>query len=268
VRAALGVVALGTVLGAAGPAKADTAAHVDDDQHGLAVLGLGSSVDAAWPLARAVYSESSLRPPALDEAHARVLVGETPDENAPAELRDLAGTRSGIHGDDPVSRRLLQSIALAMHVKGIVVVDAGVAPARASARVFVTTGGTYDPVRYDPDPSAPVTWGNGTSATTWTGAVQVLRRGFGEAAKPPSANPPLPVVAPVESKPPSPVGISVLLHPVPAASDKGKSEPKAFYQSPWFWAATGAAVFAGLAVYLATRNDSSDNIQLSVQVPK
>jgi hypothetical protein len=265
VRAALGVVALGTVLGAAGPAKADTAAHVDDDQHGLAVLGLGSSVDAAWPLARAVYSESSLRPPALDEAHARVLVGETPDENAPAELRDLAGTRSGIHGDDPVSRRLLQSIALSMHVKGIVVIDAGVAPARASARVFVTTGGTYDPVRYDPDPAAPVTWGTGASSTTWTGAVQVLRRGFGEAPKP--VNPP-PTVAPVTAPTPGPVGISVLLHPVPAATDKGKSEPRAFYQSPWFWAAAGAAVFAGVAVYLATRNESSDNIQLSVQVPK
>ncbi len=263
-RAVVGVATLG-ILGAVGPARAD-AAH-EDDQHGLAVMGLGSSADAAWPLARAVYSESSLRPPALDEAHARVLVGETPDENAPAELRDLAGTRSGIHGDDPVSRRLLQSIALAMHVKGIVVVDAGVAPGRASARVFVTTGGAYDPVRYDPDPSAPVTWGNGASATTWAGAVQVLRRGFGESGKPPSA-PPLPGVAPVESRPPSPVGISVLLHPVPAPSEKGKSEPKAFYQSPWFWAAAGAAVFAGLAVYLATRNDSSDNIQLSVQVPK
>ena len=272
--------ALGASLGLASTAghvaRADTAAavvHVEDNQHGLVVLGLGNTVDVAWPLARSVYADAALRPTMLDEAHARVLVGEPPRDGADAaaaELRDLADTRGAIHGDDAASRRLLESIARALHVKGIVVVEAGATPtARPSARVFVTTASAYDPVHYDPDPAAPVTWGNGSSTAAWGGAVQALRRGFGEVPPPAPPAPPPPVVTP----PPAPTpeqGISALaLHPVPSAPAKnGKSESRAFYQSPWFWAAAGAAVFAAGAIYLATRADSTDNIQLQVQVPK
>jgi hypothetical protein len=192
-------------------------------------------------------------------------VGEPPTDAEPAELRDLADSRAAIHGDDAASRRLLESIALSLHVKGIVVVEAGATPsARPAARVFVTTSGAYDAVRYEPDPSPPVTWGNGSSVVTWAGSVQALRRGFADAPPPP---PPLP-------PPPTMNASPLALHPVPAATsqsaatDKGVASSKSFYQSPWFWAAAGAALFAAGAVYFATRNDGTDNIQLQVQVPK
>jgi hypothetical protein len=244
-------------------ARADDATHpvkVDDAQHGLVVLGLGNTVDIAWPLARAVYGDASLRPGTLDEAHARILVGEPADDASTAELRDLADLRAAIHGDDGASRRLLESIALSLHVNGVVVVEAGAtADARPAARVYVTTSQAYDAVRYEPDPPTPVTWG-GATALTWGSAVQALHRGFADA--------PLPAPAPPEA-------VSVpAVHAVPALPngahpDKGKEGKRAFYQSPWFWAAAGAALFAAGAVYLATRSDStSDNIQLQVQVPK
>jgi hypothetical protein len=249
-------------------ARADEGAHpvrVDDSQHGLVVLGLGKAVDVAWPLARAVYSDASLRPTTLDEAHARVLVGEPAGDAATAELRDLGDLRAAIHGDDGASRRLLESIALALHVKGVVVVEAGATPgARPAARVFVTTLQAYEAVRYEPDPSPPVTWGDGQGAQTWGGAVVALRRGFGD-------TPPDVPASPSASASLTPTVSVLALHPVPnsAPVDKGKPSSRAFYQSPWFWAAAGAALFAAGAVYLATRNDStSDNIQLQVQVPK
>ena len=275
----LAVVAALFFVGAGGAvARADEGAgpvKVDDGQHGLVVLGMGSTVDAAWPLARALYADASLRPGALDEAHARVLVGEAPGDAAAAELRDLADTRAAVHGDDAASRRLLQFIALSLHVKGIVVVEPASAPnARPAARVFVTTPGTYDAVRYEPDPSAPVTWGSGASAVRWSGAVLALRRGFGDAApaaQPQPAAQAAPGTPPPSTSPDSAVSV-IALRPVPSAParpvDSGKSGSRAFYQSPWFWAAAGAALFAAGAVYLATRNDGSDNIQLQVQVPR
>jgi hypothetical protein len=210
-------------------------------------------------LARAVYAEDSLRPKTLDEAHARVLVGEAPGELATPELRDLADLRAAIRGDDGASRRLLESIALSLHVKAIVVVEGVTTPgARPAAKVFVTSSQSYDAVRYEPDPSAPATWGAGISTFRWAGAVQALRRGF--------ADPP--PVAPTNA-PPQAVS-ALALHPVPAAPETPeKPQKRAFYQSPWFWAAAGAAAFAAGAIYLATRNDStSDNISLQVQVPK
>jgi len=257
-------------------ARADDPAHparATDPEHGLAVMGLGSAVDAAWPLARAVYADAGLRPTTLDEAHARVLVGEPVAESSSTDLRDLAETRAAIHGDDAASRRLLASIASSLHVKGIVVVDAGSAvDPRPAARVYVTSAGAYDAVRYESDRPAPVTWGNGTGAVRWSGAVLALKRGFAEApALAPAAVSPSVDAAngkPANGKPGviamSPTGA------VPAAvnKDNGKSSSRPFYQSPWFWAAAGAALFAAGAVYFATRNDGSDNIQLQVQVPR
>jgi hypothetical protein len=60
-------------------------------------------------------------------------------------------------------------------------------------------------------------------------------------------------------------GISLL---APSTSGGDHPTTRAFYQTPWFWAAVGAAAFGGLAVYLATKNDSPSNIQLQVQVPR
>jgi len=250
----------------AAPARADgpVQAPVAPDDAGLVVVGLGSSMDLAWPLARAVYADATLRPPRLDEPHARVLAGENAPPDALAELRDLAESRAAIRGDDAASRRLLDSIAASIHVKGIVVVTAPTqATARPTARVFLTprgAAGSFEAAVYEADPSAPVTWGAGAPAVTWDGAVQALRRGFGQAL--------VPSVSVVASTPaPAP---DLALHPIaPAAAvDQGTKSSRPFYRSPWFWAAAAGAAFAATAIYFATRNDGSDNIQLQVRVPK
>jgi hypothetical protein len=85
--------------------------------------------------------------------------------------------------------------------------------------------------------------------------VTALHRGFGDVVPPPP--PPPPVTAALSLKTPG-----------PTEKDAGKQGPTPFYKSPWFWAAAGAALFAAGAVYLATRNDGPDNIQLQVSVPK
>jgi hypothetical protein len=265
----------GTAGADEGRAVAARVAAAIADQ-GLAVVGMGDSVDAAWPLARAVYADAALRPASLDEAHARVLVGQTPlmagGDATAADLRDLAESRAAIHGDDAASRRLLESLAHSLHVKGVVVVEpasstGGGASARPTARLFVTSNGAFDAARYEADAPAPVTWGSGQAAVLWGGAVQSLHRSFVEAPVPSG-----PATAPV---PPSSGrtttgGPGLALHALPSATippaDQGAT--KSFYRSPWFWAAAGAAVFAAGAVYFATRNDGSGNIQLQVQVPK
>lgn len=255
--------ALLLVVGRPGAARADVASPVDADQ-GLVVVGVGSSMDVVWPLARAVYADASLRPAKLDEAHARVLAGENAPGEATAELRDLADSRAAIHGDDAASRRLLQSIGTSFHAKGVIVVDAPAAPTgRPTARVFMTphgSPGAFDAAVYEADAPPPVTWGNGSASVAWTGAVEALRRGFAVAA-------PAPPAAPAVAASP------LALHPVAALApgtvvDGGAKGSRPFYKSPWFWAAAAGAAFAATAVYFATRNDGSDNIQLQVQVPK
>ena len=259
--AVLLLLGLGTRVARAEPNPVDTAAH------GLAVLGLGSSMDVTWPLARAVYALGALRPPVLDEAHARVLAGESAADSAPAELRDLSESRLAIHGDDAASRRLLASIAASLHVKGIVVVAPGATLATPpSARVFVSGGaGAFEAATYQCDPSAPVTWGTGAPVVTWKGAVQSLNRGFGDVPVSQSPAAVVPPQAPGLVNAGAIPSLAVVATPSGTAADK---RPRVFYKSPWFWAALGAAALGATAVYFATRNDGSGNINLQVQVPK
>ncbi len=222
-------------------------AHAEEPR-GLAVLG-GSSA-AAWPLARLVYADPALRPAGLDDAHAHALAGES-TPGASADLDDLAQIRGAIHGDDAASRRLLASLSASLHVRGVVVVEGEPSlTGRPSARVFLASEEAFDAAHYDADAPAPVTWGSGVAAVSWRGAAESLHRAYGGEVPKPTADPVKPV-----SRAPAPL-------PVPAEG----SRP--FYKSPWFWAAAGAAAFGAVAVYLATRNDGSGNIQLQVQVPR
>src|ERR1019366_3707635 len=75
--------------------------------NGLAVVAMAGAADAAWPLAREIYATPSLRPYGVDEAHARVLAGEPPIATASPEVRDLAETVGGVHGEDGASRAIL-----------------------------------------------------------------------------------------------------------------------------------------------------------------
>jgi hypothetical protein len=210
--------------------------------------GTGATGDAgpnppAFDLARAIYA-SRLRPASVDEPHARVLAGEAPPAGAPADLRDLAEMRSTVRGDDAPSRAVLDAIANAFHLKGIVVVDMLPAPnlpasndpssptaPQARARVFLVGPHLFDAAQYAPGPGGD-----------WATTVQSLQRTF------------LPAAAPLAAGP---------LGPIPETPTK-----KPFYTSPWFWGAAAAAVFAGAGIYVATRDNGPRTIHLQLQVTK
>ncbi len=228
---------------------------------GFAVLAREGAADAAWSLAKAIYAQNSLRPGALDEAHARVLAGEPPPKNpgdggvpeggrSSSDLADLAETRAAVHGDDAPSRQLLTAIATMFQLRGIVVVEMvaqtmpphEVPARRARARLFFPKTG-FDAAEYGPDAGVV----EGTPSPTWTAAVASLARTY--------------VWSPVISAPNA-------THSLPAPVKAPEHEKRAFYTSPWFWGAVGAAVFAGGALFLATRDNAPSTIHLQVQVPK
>ncbi|MEO8876469.1 MAG: hypothetical protein ABI461_12845, partial [Polyangiaceae bacterium] len=190
-----------------------------------------------------------------------VLLGEP----APPALADLASSRAAIHGDDAPSRQLLTNIASDFHLRGIVVVSCE-APTEAPASTWYTPQASAknpsctpvgrlflaanaksvahfetDPVRTDliVDASQPITWNS---------AVLQLDAQYGDHVAP----------AP-KSAPPGAVSAA------PAKENEKKSHY--FYESPWFWGALGAAAFAGTAVFLATRDSSSDTTHIQMTVP-
>ena len=206
---------------------------------GLAVVALPGATSAAWPLAQAVYADTAVRPVAVDEAHARVLCGEAPAADAPADLRDLAESVAAIHGDDAPSRLILDDLAKRFDLRGVVVVrtDAG----HPTARVFIPEGRTFDAATYAPDEA---------SGLAWSAAERSLARAFGPGAGSTAA----PALATRDL-------------PVREAPKKEPSHGTPFYESGWFWGAIGAAALAGGAAYLATRDSSASTIHLEVQVP-
>ncbi len=253
-RALAGVVVLSAIVATA----ADARASEPSDGRGLAVIAEGSSMSPAWALARAVYADPALRPPALDEAQARVLAGGPVPADASRELRDLAETRAALHGDDAPSRSLLTTLVVALHVKGIVVVEE---PDRAkpTARVFVTSARAFDAVVYESDPSAAVTWGTEEPPASWTGALPALHRGFADPT----------VIAPaIRSASAAAAQHGPMVVEKSGVAEKSGGGSKPFYTSPWFWGALAAAGFAAGAVYLVSRGSPDPTIQLQLQVPK
>jgi hypothetical protein len=220
--------------------------------NGIAVLARPGAEDAARALAKEIYARPSLRPAALDEAHARILVGTPAAADASQSLRDLADERASIHGDDGASRALLRTIATQLGVRALVVVevsdsDAGATP---SARVFVAESGAFDAARYESEaPGADRSALRADSPSGWAGTVASLDRTYGLGGPETHAAPAL--------------ALSPVPPPRPAAPE---SHP--FYTSPWFWGAVGAAAFGGVAVYFATRDNTTDTIHLELQVPK
>jgi hypothetical protein len=190
--------------------------------------------DSAFRLAAILY-KGPLRPARVDDAHARALAGEEPPKDAPHDLHELWETRGAVHGEDAPSRRLLSSLASQLGVSAIVVVssDAG----KPVARVYLADTSSFDAARYTEDPNAK---------DAWAPAVASLERSLHvESPKLAQESPPPPPKEPTEASRP-------------------------FYKSPWFWGAIGAAVFAGGAIYFATRDnsDSSGPIHLVMKVPR
>jgi hypothetical protein len=97
-----------------------------------------------------------------------------------------------------------------------------------------------------PPPAAPL------APVHWAGAVASLDRAYGTGAS-----------SFAVTGRESPLATSPLPPPIPKPTE---SHP--FYVSPWFWGAVGAAVFGGVAVYFATRDNTTSTIHLEMQVPK
>jgi hypothetical protein len=212
---------------------------------GLAVVALSGAGDAAWPLARSIYADPSLRPGSLDEPHARVLCGEPPAASATADLRDLSETVAALRGDDAPSRALLDAIALRFTVRAVVVVRAEAD--HPTARLYLPETGAFDAATYAPDdpPTGP--------PPSWSSTTRSLGRLFGAPAAAP---------APAQAS----VGAPVLaMREIPRKEAPSPARP--FYESVWFWGAVGAAALLGGAAYIATRDSSPSTIHLEVQVP-
>lgn len=209
---------------------------------GLAVIALPGATDAAWPLAQEVYADPSLRPPALDDANARLLCGQPATRASAAGAQDLADTVAALRGEDAPTRALLGAIANRFSVRALLVVSAGVG--RPSARPFLPETGAFDAATYAPDDGAP--------PLRWSRASRSLARAFGRALV---AAAPGPTSAP-----------ALATHVGPP----GDAPPRrsVFYESGWFWGALGAAAFAGGAAFLATRDTGASTIDLQIQVPR
>lgn len=228
---------------------------------GVAVLAMPGARDEAFALARSVYG-SRLRPVSLDEVRARVLAGDPPPANASRELRELAEVRASVRGDDAASRKLLAGIGREVGAQALLVVrveekvveepkaaepepgaDAGADAPRPAprklvlARLLLVEGAELDAAQYSPDPEGG-----------WRGTIASLERRFPapeRAATPPAATQAVPPQVPV-----------------------GEEKSRPFYTSAWFWAAVGGAALLGGGFYLASRDTSSDSIQIQMRVPR
>ncbi len=208
------------------------------------MVAFPGAADAAWPLAQAIYANPASRVAGLDDAHARILCGDSPPKEADAPLRDLADTVAALRGDDAPSRALLADVARHFSARALVAVwneSAG----HPVARVFLPESGTFDAATYAPDAGA---------ALTWSGAAGSITRAF--APEPPPA--PAPTVA-------TTLAPALATHEAPGSEKT--SHARHFYESGWFWGGLGAAALAAGAIYLTTRDSSSPTIHLEVQVP-
>jgi hypothetical protein len=225
------------------PAPAPAAAVAPN---GVAVVAMPGATDAAWPLAQSVYTTASIRPVAVDEVHARVLCGEAAPASAPGDVRDLADTVAAVRGEDPASRAILADMARKLNVRALVVVHLD--GAKPVARVFIPDTQAFDAASYGPDASA--------GALAWSLTTQSLARTFGG----PAAS------APLAGQPAAGTAPALATREEPEVTN-APPKPKAFYESGWFWGALGAALFAGGAVYFATRDNGASTIHLDMQVP-
>lgn len=209
-----------------------------DDAKGIAVVGADGATDATWPLAAAVYGDAALRPKAIDDPTARVLAGEAAAPESSADLKSLAELRGGVKGDDAASREVLAAIAQRLSVRAVAVVFAGTPPgATPYARVYDAASRAFDAARYVPDPGEHV---------AWTSALRSIQRPYA----------PQTTVAPVAA-----------VHATAPLTAPKVVKSKAFYESPWFWVAVGAAALLGAGVLIATNVQSGDTIHLQMRFP-
>jgi hypothetical protein len=216
-------------------------ARADDGapkKSGIAVLATDGATDATWPLARAIYASTYLRPENVDDAHARILAGEKRATEQPS-IVELEELRAGVKGDDAASRQVLSALSDKLGVASVLVVFAGTPP---TARLFDASTHTFDAATYSPDQNS--------SPPSWDGTIRSLERPF---------LPPPPLVTQTATTTPD-----ANARPAPPKHDE---KSKAFYESPWFWAAIGAVLLIGGGVLIATNVQTGDTIHLQLKLP-
>ncbi len=213
---------------------------------GIAVLAIGAARAEAATLARSLYA-TKLRPPSLDELHARTLIGDAPAADAPEDVRDVAQIRAAIAGDDAASRSLLSTLAERLHVEAIVVVRqsspgpqgasideaAGTAP---QARLYLAADGALDSALYVFDP-----------IVGWAPTVRSLEARF---------------------LPKAPPHASLALADAPTLKPESPRASKPFYASTWFWGAIAGSAFLGSVVYFASQTPSDDTVRVRLELPR
>lgn len=189
---------------------------------GLVVIAVGegpAAMDAAWPVAIAVYGDGGLRPKVVDR-DARVLAGSAPTADAPKETVELADLRAKVKGDDVASRALLGEIARRTSARALLLVIPATATTSSQAQLYDAADDRIEPTLFRPDPSS--------KSGPWASMVTTLHGRF------------------------APEGVT---NPVATSEVPKAPETRSFASSPWFWGALGAAVVAGVVVYAATRDD-------------
>jgi len=219
-------------------------------------------------LARAVYA-SGLRPQTIDEAQARVLVGEEVTVGAPASVRELGNLRAALANlGDPAnaaSRHLLTAIADHVHASAVLMVRMD-AQQSVAARIFFPPvsgegpethqGGRFDSATFGADVGEPL-------STAWNSAVASLKERMATAHTAQAAS----GLHPAFTRVSGPGSDSAL---TAAASAPKASPSRSWIGSPWLWGALGGAAALAGAFYVGTRSagDSADSIRLQLRVPQ
>ncbi len=271
--------ARGEDLGAAdrAPAAAATAAK------GAVVVAVGEgATEAARPLAHDIYRDEALRP-AIDDATARVLIGEPLPNEAPPKLSELAEVRASIarSGSDAAARRLLASIGEGARAR--IVVTVAMEGGRPVAKVLRVETRAFESVELGATvetPAAPPAEGQAAKIVRWPGAVATLlpiasaapagpaspSTGAGETSK----SAPTTAAAAPEKKDKTnaasagPVRPTSKSAPKPAAPSK-PVEDRPTWQSPWFWVTLGGVAVAGFAAFGIAKAVEADEGLLRLQ---
>lgn len=229
---------------------------------GAVVVAVGEgATPAARVLARSVYRDPALRP-TLDDASARVLVGEAPTADAPASVRELVEVRASVEraGSDVIARRLLASLGAQAEAELVVAVrlDGG----RPVARVLRVATATYAPIELGatilgstqpaaaPAP-APAPAPAETRTFEWPGAADALRA---------QLRPRTPASQPVGPLAPQSVPAKAASGAPPAGGE--------VWRSPWFWGAIGVVAAAGATVFAFAKagEGETDTVHLAGRI--
>lgn len=189
------------------------------------------AIPAARALARDLYSNEALRP-RIDDATARVLVGEASLATGTPKLTEIAEVRKAAQtsNNDAVTRRLFAS--LGADLGALLVIPVAIRDGKPAARVLSVVKAAYEPVELSATIEAQP---DGTSRVKWAGIA--------------------PILAAFVPKPPAPATTAPSADAPKGPLAPKKEEPsRSFWTSPWTWAGIGVVVTAGVVVFAVSQS--------------